>query len=129
MATLARRLLPIVLDLVCVLVFAFGGKSSHEASDANTVVLKIVWPFAVAVIIGWAGAIWNGMRGLRVWPGGVTILAVTYVLGMALRLVSGRGIAVGFLIVALLFLALTMLGWRLIYAGWESWQVRRRLRL
>jgi hypothetical protein len=117
-----RRLLPIVLDLVCVLAFAFGGKSSHEASDANTVVLKIVWPFAVAVIVGWLGAMWNGMRGLRVWPGGVTILAVTYVLGMALRLVSGRGIALGFLIVAVLFLAVTMLGWRLVYAGWLRWR-------
>lgn len=122
MATLARRLVPIVLDLVCVLAFAYGGKSSHEASDSNSIVLTIVWPFAVAVLVGWAGAIWNGMRGLRTWPGGVTILAVTYVLGMVLRAVSGRGIAVGFLIVALCFLALTMLGWRLLYAGWQRWR-------
>jgi len=37
---------------------------------------------------------------------------VTYVLGMALRAASGRGLAVGFLIVAAIFLAATMLGWR-----------------
>jgi hypothetical protein len=122
-----RRLIPIVLDLVCVLAFAFGGKSSHEASDSNTIVLKIVWPFAVAVIVGWLGAMWNGMRGLRVWPGGVTILAVTYVLGMALREVSGRGLAGGFLIVAVIFLTVTMLGWRAVYAGWLHWRVRREL--
>jgi hypothetical protein len=42
----------------------------------------------------------------------VVILAVTYVLGMILRAISGRGLAVEFLVVAAAFLALTMLGWR-----------------
>ncbi len=128
MPSLLRGLVPIVLDLICVVAFSFGGKSAHESGDSNTVVLAIVWPFAVALVVGWAGAIWNGMRGLRVWPGGVTILVVTYVLGMLLRIVSGRGIALGFLIVAACFLALTMLGWRLVYAGWQRLSVARAIR-
>ena len=49
---------------------------------------------------------------MRLRPEGIVVLAVTYVLGMVLRVVSGRGIAVGFLVVAAVFLALTMLGWR-----------------
>jgi len=48
----------------------------------------------------------------RLWPEGGVVLAVTYVLGMILRVLSGRGIAGGFLVVAALFLALTLLGWR-----------------
>jgi hypothetical protein len=31
---------------------------------------------------------------------------------MSLRAISGRGMAIGFLVVAALFLGLTMLGWR-----------------
>lgn len=118
---LTRYLAPLA-DLICLIAFAFGGKSSHEASDSTWVVLAIVWPFVVAAAVGWAGAMWNGMRGLRVWPGGVLILVVTYVLGMALRDVSGRGLAPGFLIVAAVFLTVTMLGWRAAYAA----AVRRR---
>ena len=42
------------------------------------------------------------------------VLAVTYLLGMTLRAISGRGLALGFLVVAVLFLTSTMLGWRCI---------------
>ncbi len=42
------------------------------------------------------------------------VLATTYAVGMVLRAATGRGTAVAFLIVAAGFLALTMLGWRLL---------------
>jgi hypothetical protein len=102
----------VVADLVCVLVFAAAGKSSHEASHANWVVLAIVWPYALAVALAHAGLALRGRSSRRVWPEGVVVLVVTYVLGMALRVMSGRGVAPGFLVVAAVFLALTMLGWR-----------------
>ena len=108
----ARLLAPLLADLVCVVVFAAAGKSSHEASDSSWVILAIVWPFAVAVVVAHALLLWRGGRVSRVWPEGTVVLAVTYVLGMALRVLSGRGIAVAFLIVAALFLTFTMLGWR-----------------
>lgn len=107
-------LLPVVADLVCVLVFAFAGKTAHEAGESGWVVLAIVWPYALAVVLAHAGLLLRGRQTRRVWPEGGVILAVTYVLGMLLRAISGRGIAVGFLVVAVLFLALTMLGWRCI---------------
>ncbi len=96
------------------LVFAFAGKTSHEASDSDWVVLAIVWPYALGVALAHAGLLLRGLQARRVWPEGGVVLAVTYVLGMLLRAVSGRGIAVAFLVVALLFLTLTMLGWRFI---------------
>ena len=101
-----------VADLVCVLVFAMAGKSSHEANQSEWVVLAIVWPYALSVVLAHAGLLMGGRETRRVWPEGAVVLAVTYVLGMLLRAASGRGIAVGFLVVAVLFLALTMLGWR-----------------
>jgi FtsH-binding integral membrane protein len=97
---------------VCVLVFAIAGKNSHEASSPDWVILAIMWPFAVAVMVGHAGVLMRQRRARRTWPEGVVVLSATYLLGMLLRVISGRGIAAGFLVVAVLFLALTMLGWR-----------------
>ena len=111
----AGWLLPIVADLVCVLVFAMAGKTSHEASTSDWVVLAIVWPYAVSVALAHAGLLLRRRPPRRVWPEGAVVLGVTYLLGTLLRDVSGRGIAGGFLVVALLFLALTMLGWRTIW--------------
>ncbi len=110
----ARWLPWVAADLVCVLVFAFAGKTSHEASASDWVVVAIVWPYALAVVLAHAGLLLRGRQTRRIWPEGGVVLAVTYALGMTLRAVSGRGIAVGFLVVAVLFLALTMLGWRCI---------------
>lgn len=107
-----RALAPLLADLVCVVVFAAAGKSSHEAGDSEWVVLAIVWPFAAAVALAHVVLRRRGGRPARVWPEGVVVVAVTYAVGMALRVLSGRGIAVGFLIVAALFLTFTMLGWR-----------------
>ena len=105
---------PLAVDLVCLLVFAVAGKGSHEPGAAASVVLAIVWPFAAAALLAHAGLLRSGRRASRPWPEGAVVLGVTYVLGLALRALSGRGLALGFLVVGLLFLALTLLGWRLV---------------
>ena len=112
----------LLADLVCVAAFAAGGKSAHEDSAAWWVIARIAWPYAAACLVGWAWVLRRGWdpRGWR--PAGVAVVASTYVLGMALRLVSGRGIALGFLVVAIVFLSVTMLGWRLLAGA-----VRRRV--
>jgi len=119
-----RWALPLLADLVCVLVFALGGKSTHEGGDSNLVVLAIVWPYALAVLLAHAGMLTRGRPAARAWPEGVAVLAVTYVLGMTLRAVSGRGIDGAFLLVAVAFLTFTMVGWRLV----AQVAVRRRTR-
>jgi len=103
---------PLVADLVCVLALAVGGKSSHEANDSDWVVLAIVWPYALAAGLAHLWLTSRGRRAGRAWPEGGIVLGVTYVLGMILRAISGRGLAPGFLVVAGIFLAVTMLGWR-----------------
>ena len=103
---------PLLADLGCVLALAAGGKNTHDADDSWWVVLVIAWPFALAAVLAHVGWALRGEDVRRVWSGGVAVVAVTYVLGMALRALSGRGLATGFLVVAALFLVVTMLGWR-----------------
>ena len=108
----ARRLWPLLADLVCVLALALGGKSSHEPGESDWVLLTIAWPFALAAVLAHLFLAWRDRPTTRLWPVGATVVAVTYVLGMLLRALSGRGLAPGFLVVAFLFLTVTMLGWR-----------------
>lgn len=120
--------LPLLADLVCVLVFATGGKNTHEAGDSDWTVLVIAWPFALAAVLAHLVLLAQG-RAAREWrPAGMVVVATTYVLGMALRVVAGRGVAAGFLIVAAFFLTVTMLGWRMI-AGrmWGDRSAHERL--
>lgn len=105
-------LLAVVLDLACVLGFALGGRSTHESGDTLGVLLSIVWPFALAALLAHGLLLLRGLPTTRLWPSGVAVVATTYVLGMVLRVVSGRGVDGGFPVVAALFLAATMLGWR-----------------
>ena len=107
-----RRLWPLLVDLTCVLALALGGKSSHEPGESDWVLLTIAWPFALAALLAHLLLAWRDRPTQRVWPEGATIVAVTYALGMLLRALSGRGMAPGFLVVAALFLGVTMLGWR-----------------
>jgi peptidoglycan/LPS O-acetylase OafA/YrhL len=103
---------PVVVDLLCVLALALGGKNSHDEAGSFWLVLVIAWPFALAAVLAHLWLTLRGRQAARIWPEGAIVLAVTYVLGMVLRAVSGRGLDPAFLVVAGLFLALTMLGWR-----------------
>ena len=107
-----RLLWPLVAYLACVLALALDGNSSHDAGDSDWVVLAIAWPYALAAGLAHAWLAASGRQAHRVWPEGATVLAVTYVLGMLLRAISGRGLAPAFLVVAAIFLVVTMLGWR-----------------
>jgi len=109
-----RWLWPLLADLACVLALALGGKNTHDGDESGWVVLVIAWPFALAAVLAHAGLLARGRPAHRVWPEGPVVVAATYVLGMALRALAGRGLAPGFLVVAATFLVVTMLGWRLV---------------
>lgn len=116
-----RRSWTLLADLACVLALAIGGRGSHEPGEPFWVVLRIAWPFALAALVAHLVVRWWGSAATRLWPSGVAVVAITYGLGMLVRGLSGRGLAPGFLVVALLFLTATMLGWRLVL-----WLVERR---
>lgn len=113
-----RRTTPValaaLLDAVVVLVFAAVGRASHGEQDAVTGVLAVAWPFLAGAAVGWALVRARGRWPLAVRWDGVLVWASTLVLGMVLRVVTGAGTAPSFVVVAGLFLALTLLGWRLL---------------
>lgn len=100
-----------VLDLCCVIVFVVIGRSSHDEAGSVTGLLTTAWPFLAGMAAGWTVTrAWR--RPAALIPVGVGVWLTTVALGMALRALSGQGTALAFVIVSLLFLGATMLGWR-----------------
>ena len=105
-----------VVDLVLVLVFVLIGRRSHDESSAVVGVLTTLWPFAVGLVVGWGTVVGVRWRAATLSAGAVVWVS-TLVLGMLLRVVSGQGIQVSFVIVAAVVLAVFLLGWRLVLAA------------
>ena len=104
----------IVLDVVTVATFVAIGRSAHDKGLTLGGFDSTAWPFAIGLAAGWLLA--ERCRGQVSSPyaGGVVVVA-TVVVGMALRVLSGQGTAVAFVLVAVAFLGLGMVGWRLVY--------------
>jgi peptidoglycan/LPS O-acetylase OafA/YrhL len=97
-------------DLICVLVFATVGRSSHRESNDLIGVASTAWPFLVGAMVGSVAArTWRNPTALRT---GVVVWACTVVVGMGLRMASGGGFSPAFVLVASIALALLLLGWR-----------------
>ena len=111
--------LAVALDVGCVLVFVIIGRASHTKGESVAGVASTAWPFLAGLAGGWLAT--AGLTGQRVWrqpfrlwPAGVGAWLGAVVLGMAFRVVSGQGTAPAFVGVALAFLGLFLLGWRLL---------------
>lgn len=109
--------LTIVIDVILVAVFCVIGRLSHAEGVFSDIpgLLNTTWPFLVATLAAHAVMLIRGTQADRMLPGAV-IWAVTVVLGLLLRALSGQGTALAFMIVATLTLALFLLGWRAIVA-------------
>jgi hypothetical protein len=100
-------------DVCCVLVFVIIGRASHTQGETPGGIASTSWPFLTGLAAGWlASRAWRRPLALR--PSGVTVWLCTVALGMVLRVVSGQGTAAAFIVVALAFLGLFLLGWRLL---------------
>jgi len=104
------------LDAGAIVVFAVVGRVNHHEGvlgRAGLGLAQTVWPFLVGAAIGWFIA--RGWTKPCAWrPTGVIVWASTLVGGMLLRVVSGQGIEVSFVVVAGLVLAAFLMGWRVI---------------
>jgi hypothetical protein len=102
-----------VLDVAAVLVFVIIGRANHGHGETVSGVASTAWPFLAGLAVGWLAALaWR--RPAALVPSGLAAWLGTVVVGMVLRVVAGQGTAFSFIIVALCFLALFLLGWRLL---------------
>ncbi|SKA98914.1 Protein of unknown function [Agreia bicolorata] len=100
-------------DLVLVLVFVLIGRGSHEEGFTLLGTLNTAWPFVTGLALGWlVSRAWRAPLSMR--RAALPVWAFTVVIGVALRAVSGQGVAVSFVIVTAIVLAAFLLGWRLI---------------
>ena len=103
----------VVLDVLCVLIFVVIGRASHTQGESLAGIASTSWPFLCGLAVGWAvSRAWRRPLALR--PAGLAVWLCTVALGLVLRVVSGQGTAVAFIVVALAFLGLFFLGWRLL---------------
>jgi hypothetical protein len=109
--------LAMILDCCCVLVFVITGRASHVQGESLAGIASTALPFLAGLAGGWlatAGLAGRAWQPFRLWPAGVGAWLGAVALGMVFRVVSGQGTALAFTGVALAFLGLFLLGWRLL---------------
>lgn len=104
------------VDLVMILTFVAIGRSVHDHGVRLAGMASTTWPFAAGLALGCV-VLAVRRRSSTSLSGGLTVCVVTVATGMALRAISGQGIAWAFVIVALAFLGAMMLGWRVLLRG------------
>ena len=109
-----RRLVPLVLDAACVVLFVVAGRDSHDEDGGIGDVLTIAAPFLIGL-----GVAWLASPRLRRRPtslgAGVDAWVSAVAIGMLLRrVVWDRGTALSFIVVTTVVLGFLLLGWRAI---------------
>ena len=106
-----RGFLAVVADAALVLVFVLIGRHAHHVSGGLAGLVSIAWPFLAGLGIGeLAARSWR--RPAAIAPTGVIVWLSTVAGGMTLRVLAGQGTTIVFIAVALAFLGLFLLGWR-----------------
>jgi hypothetical protein len=102
-----------IVDCCCVLAFVIIGRARHADGESLGGIASTAWPFLAGLFGGWLAArAWR--RPLAIVPAGLGAWLGAAGLGMVLRVAAGQGTAGAFVGVALAFLGLFLLGWRLV---------------
>jgi hypothetical protein len=103
----------LVLDICAVLAFVAIGRHTHHDGDSLAGLWHTAWPFLAGLAIGLAASrAWR--RPLALVPAGLGAWLGAAGAGMVIRVLAGQGTAAAFIVVALGFLALFVLGWRVV---------------
>ena len=116
----------VMADVLVVIVFAAVGRPSKSTTSRHRQPGSGTPPGPSSSVRRWPSPCAPATRtdplslraGVRVW-------LWTVVIGMVVRASLGRGVALSFIIVALLVLGALFLGWRLAL-GWQRWRSRVR---
>lgn len=123
--TARTAVLAAAADAVLILLFAAIGRDAHQRGEIITGVLATAWPFLAGAAAAWlVFRAWR--KPLDLWPAGVAVWLGTVAVGMLLRAVTGQVVVLPFVIVALISVAVFLLGWRLLAAGARRFSARRR---
>jgi FtsH-binding integral membrane protein len=99
-------------DALLVTLFVVIGRASHREDQSG--LLTTLVPFFAGLQTGWL--LRAGRAPRSVVGSGLIVWASTLILGMVFRAVLGQGVAISFVIVATIVLAVFLLGWRAIAA-------------
>ena len=102
-----------VCDAGLVTLFAALGRSEHAREASLLGLLQTAWPFLAGLAIMWLVTL-AFRRPLAIVRTGLPIWIGTVALGMLLRLATGSGAALPFVLVATGTLGVFLLGWRVI---------------
>ena len=111
-------------DLAVIVVFVAVGRRSHHEDAGTAGFFRVLWPFAVGLVIGWLA---TGLyRAPMAFRRAVPAWLITVGVGIGLRIaVQGHEFKLTFTIVSLLFVGGCMLGWRGVVVAWARFGRRR----
>jgi Protein of unknown function (DUF3054) len=111
-------------DACCVLLFVAIGRNAHGHGDSVAGIWHTAWPFLAGLAIGLV-AVRAWRRPLAVRPSGLGAWLGAAGAGMAIRVLAGQGTAASFIAVAAAFLALFLLGWRVLLVAAQHFRHTR----
>ena len=97
-------------DVICILVFAIVGRSTHGEGTHLLGVLQTVWPFLAGYAVGLAVS--RGWRHPLATRPAVVLWLSTVAVAMLLRMLTGAGTPWPFVVATTVVLGLLLLGWR-----------------
>ena len=103
-----------VIDFLWVLLFVAIGRDAHDHGISIRGISSTAWPFAAGLVVGWM-LLGLTHRNITTKSSGFLIVFTVVILGMILRVISGQGTELTFILVATLFLSLFLVGWRTIF--------------
>jgi hypothetical protein len=107
------RTVGLILDIAAVLAFVAIGRHTHHDGDGLAGLWQTAWPFLAGLAIGLV-AVRSWRAPLAIVPSGLGAWLGTAGAGMVIRVLAGQGTAAAFVGVALAFLGLFVLGWRVV---------------
>lgn len=100
-----------IADLLSVLLFVAIGRASHAEALSLVGFATTAWPFVAGLALGWLILrAWRRPTAIR-WTG-LGVWAITVVVGLLLRVASGDGAPIGFVVVTTIVIGVFLLGWR-----------------
>ena len=114
------------VDVVAIVLFAVLGRRNHDKGSTITGVLVVAWPFLAGWTIAWFATRLDRRPNAPV--AALRALVVAIPIALLLRVATDRGIAPAFIVVAVVFLGLMLVGRRALLSLIAGQRQRRTAR-